>query len=1077
MARVNCASLFDTLREKGIIDNNFNEVMRAMNITPKDIANNLDGFFLSYKNYNIEASKITRAKYFSNASANRMYDNLSYYTSQKNGELSRVGADQFLRSEFALTRKHANEQKSIFYGDNMFGKEFVDANGKNQMFASYIEDNNMHKEVFDILMNNKTTEGLDKNAADVLNQFRRHMEVETSGLVGTKPLDMQNMMRTEYIYGLLDEAKLDFYNSNQMTNQATRAKKSVLKFLRGDNHIEIKPNQKSAFFQKLREDFADVLDLEKASPERVDAFFDNYFFSRGGKGGVGGMLDYNLFDSMDKSRLFGDVFSDDFVRNPMEFTKYQVNAVDALDSLTKRWSRNYGIYRQLGPRPFETLKGFIDKAKANLDSTTFGNVKNLTDRKYVGGLMEELNLSSTASRNAALDVVNGVGNLVLAPRLLCFSLVNVDDIPMRSVLTSAMTGDSALKRAFFDSQDTLRKAVKDFVVGTATGKSTFEKNALNTLADQQQANLARILSGSSLDGMPRYTSRFQKFKSVFREAYESGGITKTFTAATGSNIGTLGNDSLEKAMVFNSNDIANEILTKIKSGELDYKKAFLTDDAIKRNGITPYMLEAYKKSDKVLNFADDLSNTDVLKTMKISPENINTRSLDKAIQGEVIARLDRKGIFQKGGNLTGTKLETANKQIADFYINKQGNVPDDILKLINKSDQFDIISTGGELTVRTKPEFRDKFSFQSEKLYEANINPAYRELIQRESQNLRKAIETEVISDLRAGKTNKIVEGYNKKIDKAIEIDSMPKDVKTSGPFYEELKRTNPEFIEIMNRNATDAAGIDAGMKELIMNQRSYLDESFENLQYTLFEDHFGLFSNPYDTANVLNDLAQLDTKLAIMYRLNTFYKATLGRSNNRMLKLMNAKLGDADSLSVDSAFRNRGLLINSQVADMFVAATIGNHVVNAFKSDLQGQESFLEVMTDPKKWANSAMTAPYVSSPLGFNYTTTLGTAVSSLTSAAKNKVTGENYYAAQDMEKFRKSIFSGTGYNIVDNWFLSNFMEITKPDPQLGDPLTEIYAYTSKKYRKESGYQKKLNSKTRKEQSKKKKESGGKK
>ena len=54
---------------------------------------------------------------------------------------------------------------------------------------------------------------------------------------------------------------------------------------------------------------------------------------------------------------------------------------------------------------------------------------------------------------------------------------------------------------------------------------------------------------------------------------------------------------------------------------------------------------------------------------------------------------------------------------------------------------------------------------------------------------------------------------------------------------------------------------------------------------------------------------------------------------------------------------------------------------------------------------------------------------------------------------------------------------MEILKPDPQLGDPLTEIFAYTSKRYRKESGYQKKVNSKTRKEQNKKKKESGGKK
>jgi len=228
---------------------------------------------------------------------------------------------------------------------------------------------------------------------------------------------------------------------------------------------------------------------------------------------------------------------------------------------------------------------------------------------------------------------------------------------------------------------------------------------------------------------------------------------------------------------------------------------------------------------------------------------------------------------------------------------------------------------------------------------------------------------------------------------------------------------------------------------------------------------------------NYFNDLAQLDPKLAIMYRVNTFYKATLGRSINRANKLMNAKLGSTDSLSVDSLVRNPGLIMNMQMLDMFVAATIGNQVINSLKSDWQGNESFVETMQDPKQWINSALSAPYVSTPLGYNYSTTLGTAVTALPSALKNKVIGEDYYAAQDMEKFRKAVFSGTGYNMFDNWVLSNTMEILKPDPQLGDPLTEIFAYTSKRYRKESGYQKKVNSKTRKEQNKKKKESGGKK
>ena len=1073
MARINCASLFDSLRERGIIDQNFNEVMRSMGVSAKDIENDLDGFFLSYKNYNIESSKIARAKYLSNVDANKMYDRAAFYAKEKGGELSKVGADQYLRTEFSLTKKAANEQKSVLYGDTMFGKQWTDSAGNNQLFASFVEENNLHTQVFDYLINGKNIDGMDKEMAGVLDGFRRHMENETGNMIGTKPLEFQNMMKTEYIYNMLDEAKLKFYN----TNQTTKSKRSILKFLRGESHVDIDPKRKTEFLNFLKEEFSDVLDLQKNSPEKIDAFFDNYFFSKGGKSTTEGMLNYNLFDSMDKTRLFGETFTQDFMTDPVMFNKYDINSIDVLDNMTRRWSRNYGIYNQLGARPFETLKSFLDKSKASMDSTTYENLFTLTNKKYVGGLVEELKLSSTASRNAALDIVNGLGNLVLAPRLLCFSLVNLDDLPMRNAMTSAMTGDSALGRGFFDTKDTLQLAAKDFILDTFTGKSAIEKNTLNALADQQQANLARILSGNSLDGMPRYNNRFQKALATVKDAYQSGGITKTMTAITGSNIGTLGNDSMEKAMVFNSNDIANEIMIKLKNGNVDFSKAFLTDDAIKRNGITPTMIEAFRKSDKIKGFADDLSNVDVLQTMKISPDNMNMRSLETAIQGEVIARLDRQGILVKGGNLSGSKLEMANNQMAKFYMDKQGSVPDSILNLINENHKYDIISTGGELTVRTKPEYRTKFSSQKEKLYEANINPAYRELIQRESSNLRKTIESEVFSDLKANKKNKIVSDYNKKIDKAIEIENTPRDIKTSGPFQKDLEKTNPEFIEIMNRNANDAAGIDVNTREMINNQRAFLDESFENLQYTLFEDHFGLFSSPYDSANVLNDLAQLDPKLAIMYRVNTFYKATLGRSINRANKLMNAKLGSADSLSVDSLVRNPGLIMNMQMLDMFVAATIGNQVLNSLKSDWQGNESFVETMQDPKQWINSALSAPYVSTPLGYNYSTTLGTAVTALPSALKNKVIGEDYYAAQDMEKFRKAVFSGTGYNMFDNWVLSNTMEIIKPDPQLGDPLTEIFAYTSKRYRKESGYQSKVNSKTRKEQNKKKKESGGKK
>ena len=55
-----------------------------------------------------------------------------------------------------------------------------------------------------------------------------------------------------------------------------------------------------------------------------------------------------------------------------------------------------------------------------------------------------------------------------------------------------------------------------------------------------------------------------------------------------------------------------------------------------------------------------------------------------------------------------------------------------------------------------------------------------------------------------------------------------------------------------------------------------------------------------------------------------------------------------------------------------------------------------------------------------------------------------------------------------------MSNFMEVTRPNPELGDPLTEIYANVSKRYRKESGYQKLANKEKRKNQNEKKKKGG---
>ena len=1072
MASNICSSLYDELFNRGIVNQDFTNTLKAMGVKPSDINKDFDGFLLSLKNHAIESSRITRAQYLSNANANKMFDRGAFYFESKGGDVSRPTVNQWLSTEYSLTRKATNEQKSILWGNNMLGKEWTDINGNTQMFAPYIEQNNLHRSVLDTLMNNKNPDGFDKEAANILNNFRTHLNTEAGSLVGTKELNVSDMVKTDYIYKTLDEAKLKFYDANQ----TTKAKRSVLKFLRGDNHIEIDPKRKPEFFKFLNEEFGDILDYSKNSPEQINKFFDNYYFAQGGRSNLEGMLDKNIFDNMDKTRLFGETFTPEFVGNPLSFGKYEINAADVMDSVVSRWSRNYGVYSQLGARPFETLKSFLDKSKGALDSTTYSNLNTLVKRRYVGGLVEELKLSSSATRNAGLDFVNTLGNLVLAPRLLAFALVNVDDLPMRNIMTSAMTGDSALTRSFLDGKTTLQRYAKDFILGTITGKDTFEKGMLNSIAGQQEANLAKVLTGTSLEGMPRYTNRWQKGLATVKDAYNSGGFSKAATSLTGSNIATAGNESLEKAMVFGSNDIANEVLTKIKSDSFDPKAAFLTSDAIKRNGITDKMLDVYKKSDKITNFADDLSTVDVLDTMKISKDNMNTRALETAVQGEVNRQLETGGLLNKGGKLTEYQRDRISTKVMDFYVKTKGqnNVPDTIMSLLNEADKFDFISNGGELTIRTKPEYKSSFNLTREKEFEKNFNSAYRQLLEIEGRNVRSTVEKQIYADIKAGNKNSIVDNYNKKIDQAIRLEQQPKPQKTTGKMRADLETSNPELLEILDRNIQSKSNLDVNMQEAVLNQRAYLDESFENLQYTLFEDHFGLFSSSYDTANVINDLAQLDPKLAIMYRVNTFYKATLGRSINRANKLMNAKLGDGESLNAQALWNNKQMLLNKQVGDMFVAAVVGNQVVNSFKSDLQGNDDFMTSMSDLKKWRESLLSAPYIATPFGYNYTTTLATASTALPSYAKNKFIGEDYFAEQDLEKFRKAIFSGTGYNIVDNWILSNFMEVTRPNPELGDPLTEIYANVSKRYRKESGYQKLANKEKRKNQNEKKKKGG---
>ena len=1032
---VDCQDLFWTLKEKGIVNSDFYKTLKSLGINKVDIEKDFDGFLLSLKTNVMNASQLTKGNYLSNVKANEMLDKFQFYTHTKGDNVSKTTASQAMSTDYALMRKATNEQKSILWGETGFGKEFTDSNGSKQLFASYVEANNLHSTILDNLMNNKALDGIEKDAAGILDNFKRHIDTEASNLVGTKKLNTANMVKTEYIYSMLDEAKLKFHDMNQ----TTKIKKSALKFLRGDSHVDVDPKKKGEFMNFLMEEFEDIVDLDKNSPENLTKFFDDYYFAKAGRSNLGGMKDYNIFDNMDKTKLFSEKFNQGFMENPIEYSKYNINSVDVIEAISKRWSRNYGIYDRLGSRPFETLDTFLAKGKNSLDNTTYGNVKNLIEKNYVGGLVEELKLSTTSVRSISLDAVNTVGNLVLAPRLLAFGLVNVDDIPMRSILTSSLTGDSALKRSFLDNKSVLGGAVKDFILDIGFGKSAFEKNALNSLAEQQQGNLARILSGNNLDGMPRYNNRFKKTISELKDAYNQGGASKALTAVTGSNLMTLGNDSLEKAMVFNSNDISMEIMGRLKKTDFDPQKAFLTSDAMKRNGITDKMLEIYRKSDNVSNAFDDVSLPDIMETMKITKENMNFKSIDYLVRKEMERELTNKGVLNKGGILTGNQKDAISNRIMDFYMKTKGEdkIPESIMELINNTADYDFISNGGEIAVRAKKGNNNKFNIVREKELEKNFNTAYKQLIEHEGSNVRRSIETKIKADLESGNPNKMVESFNKSLNES----RYKKDIQFS---------------------------------EMVDSQRGVLNERFDNLQYTLFEDHFGLFSSSYDSANVLNDLARMDPKLAIMYRINTFYKATLGRSNNRALKLLNAKLGDDNSLSVGSVWNNKQMFMNMQVADMFVAAVVGNQIINSLKSDLQGNEGFVENMQDPDQWIKSAIEAPYVATPFGYNYSTSLGAAVTAPLSYAKNKVTGQDYFARQDAEKFRKAIFSGTGYNMFDNWVMSNAMETLKPDPELGDPLTEIFAYTSKKYRKDSGYQKEVYKEERKLKNKAKKEGG---
>lgn len=1032
---INCNALFSELERRGIVDEDFARTLQAMEITPQQIQADFDGFILEMKTFAVERSKLARAQYLSNSKAGAMYDKGVSYLKSKGENVSQPTTNIWSRDQYNLMNKATNEQKSIIFGDNMFGKSWVDPNGKTQIFASLIEENNLHNDVLRTLTNVETPSGLDANLAEALDGFRRHIDAEAGNLVGTKALNTANMIKSELAFDIMDQIMRKFNDENG----GSHLKKSFLKMFRGEAPTRIKPSQRQEFLEFARKELADIIDPSKNSEEAIINFLDNQFFKGSNAGIADNNLNMNVFNSLDKTSLFESYFTDDFMADPVSFgSRYNINSVDILENFTKKWSRRYGVYDQLGARPFETLDILLKRAEGSLDKVTYQNLKSNIDGNFKGGLVADLKIGDIVERNVFVDTINSVANLVLAPRLLSFAIVNLDDLSMRAVMSSAVTGDSAIARNFLDNARVLANTITDFI----TAGGSLDKKLANQIGQKHEGNVRQVLMGIETDGIPRSTNKFMQGVNQIKDAYNTGGITRAGVATTGSNALTFGNQSLEKSMLFVSGDVSDEVMGMIKRGDFNPNKAFLTQDAIKRHGITEEMLAAYRKTDKISNFANDLSDADVLRTMKLTKDNMRTTYLDGAVQAGTHVELQRRGLLPEAGRLDANQIEKIKNQVMKFYSEVKGadSIPEDVLVLLNDTQRFEFLSNGGEVTVRIKEGQKiSNFDTVREKRLERDFNAAYKDLIQNESSQIRRQLQKQITDDLVSGRQNPFVDNFNKKIDSWIERMTENEDYINSGIFSADSR-------ELFNMPIND----------LLIKQRNYLDTSFENLRYQIFQDHFGLNSTSYDTGNTMNELMAINPTLAVYHRINTFYKATLGRSNLRMQKLLNAKLGDGTSLSASAVLNNPRAIMNAQVLDMMIAATVGTQIVNALKSDLSGKESFEETMTDPRKWLNSLYSAPYVSTPIGMSYTSSLGQGIESLNGSINSLARGDMEYAQKNMDKFRTTVFGGTGYNIFDNWILSNAYERIRPDAQLGDPLTEIFAYTSRTYRKESGYTK---------------------
>ncbi len=95
-----CKGLWEALRDRGILNNDFNNTLKSMGVTANDIDTDFDGFVAALKSFTLNNSQALKGKYLSNAKASQMLDNIKFYAESKGGDISspQAAAHRCLRS-------------------------------------------------------------------------------------------------------------------------------------------------------------------------------------------------------------------------------------------------------------------------------------------------------------------------------------------------------------------------------------------------------------------------------------------------------------------------------------------------------------------------------------------------------------------------------------------------------------------------------------------------------------------------------------------------------------------------------------------------------------------------------------------------------------------------------------------------------------------------------------------------------------------------------------------------------------------------------------------------------------------